>query len=43
MRAQLEGSQAVAEAVVLCRPEVIAAYPLSPQTHIVEPLSRKIK
>jgi pyruvate ferredoxin oxidoreductase alpha subunit len=43
MRAQIEGSQAVAEAVVLCRPEVIAAYPLSPQTHIVEPLSRKIK
>ncbi len=32
----MEGSQAVAEAVALCRPEVICAYPISPQTHIVE-------
>jgi pyruvate ferredoxin oxidoreductase alpha subunit len=36
---QLEGSRAVAEAVALCRPEVIGAYPISPQTHIVERLS----
>ena len=36
MRSQLEGSQAVAKAVALCRPEVICAYPISPQTHIVE-------
>jgi pyruvate ferredoxin oxidoreductase alpha subunit len=43
MREQREGSQAVAEAVVLCRPEVIAAYPISPQTHIVERLSRMVK
>ena len=43
MHAQIEGSQAVAEAVVLCRPEVIAAYPISPQTHIVERLSRMVK
>jgi pyruvate ferredoxin oxidoreductase alpha subunit len=43
VRAQIEGSQAVAEAVVLCRPEVIAAYPISPQTHIVERLSRMVK
>lgn len=43
MRAQIEGSRAVAEAVVLCRPEVIAAYPISPQTHIVERLSRMVK
>ena len=43
MRAQIEGSQAVAQAVVLCRPEVIAAYPISPQTHIVERLSRLVK
>ena len=42
MRRQIEGSQAVAEAVVLCRPEVIAAYPISPQTHIVERLSRLV-
>ena len=39
MRSQIEGSQAVARAVVLCRPEVISAYPISPQTHIVEALS----
>ncbi|MDP3090556.1 MAG: transketolase C-terminal domain-containing protein [Nitrospira sp.] len=43
MLAQIEGSQAVADAVVLCRPEVIAAYPISPQTHIVERLSRMVK
>ena len=35
----MEGSQAVAQAVALCRPEVICAYPISPQTHIVEVLS----
>src|SRR5919204_1977385 len=39
MRSQLEGSQAVAKAVARCRPEVISAYPISPQTHIVEALS----
>ena len=36
MLRQIEGSRAVAEAVALCRPEVICAYPISPQTHIVE-------
>jgi pyruvate ferredoxin oxidoreductase alpha subunit len=36
---QLEGSAAVAETVALCRPEVVCAYPISPQTHIVEGLS----
>jgi pyruvate ferredoxin oxidoreductase alpha subunit len=40
---QLEGSRAVAETVARCRPEVIAAYPISPQTHIVEGLSRLVK
>ena len=40
MLKQIEGSRAVAEAVALCRPEVICAYPISPQTHIVEGLSR---
>jgi pyruvate ferredoxin oxidoreductase alpha subunit len=40
---QVEGSRAVAEAVALCRPEVICAYPISPQTHIVENLSRLVK
>jgi pyruvate ferredoxin oxidoreductase alpha subunit len=40
---QTEGSQAVAEAVARCRPEVICAYPISPQTHIVEALSEHVK
>ncbi len=40
---QVEGSRAVAEAVAACRPEVICAYPISPQTHIVEGLSRIVK
>lgn len=31
MLSQIEGSQAVARAVTLCRPEVIAAYPISPR------------
>ena len=43
MRSQIEGSQAVAHAVTLCRPEVIAAYPISPQTHIVESLSDRVR
>src|SRR5947209_1962327 len=40
---QMEGSRAVAEAVALCRPEVICAYPISPQTHIVEGLSELVR
>jgi pyruvate ferredoxin oxidoreductase alpha subunit len=40
---QVEGSQAVAEAVALTRPEVICAYPISPQTHIVEGLGELVK
>jgi pyruvate ferredoxin oxidoreductase alpha subunit len=40
---QCEGSHAVAEAVGLCRPEVICAYPISPQTHIVEGLSEMVR
>ena len=43
MLEQIEGSQAVAKAVAACRPEVVAAYPISPQTHIVETLSRLVK
>ncbi len=38
----LEGSQAIARAVALCRPQVVAAYPITPQTHIVEAISRMI-
>ena len=43
MRDQLEGSQAVARAVARCRPEVVSAYPISPQTHIVEALSDMVR
>ena len=43
MLKQIEGSKAVAEAVALCRPEVICAYPISPQTHIVEGLGEMVK
>lgn len=38
----IEGSAAVAHAVALCRPQVIAAYPITPQTHIVENLAKLI-
>jgi pyruvate ferredoxin oxidoreductase alpha subunit len=40
---QVEGSRAVAEAVARCRPQVIPAYPISPQTHIVEALAELVK
>jgi pyruvate ferredoxin oxidoreductase alpha subunit len=40
MLRQIEGSQAVADAVMLCRPQVISAYPITPQTHIVEDLAQ---
>ncbi|WP_421735734.1 hypothetical protein [Cellulomonas sp.] len=43
MLRQVEGSKAVAAAVAACRPQVICAYPISPQTHIVEELSRMVK
>ena len=43
MLKQMEGSHAVAEAVALCRPEVICAYPISPQTHIVEGIGEMVK
>jgi pyruvate ferredoxin oxidoreductase alpha subunit len=43
MREQIEGSRAVARSVAACRPGVICAYPISPQTHIVEALSTLVK
>ena len=43
MLRQIEGSHGVAEAVALCRPEVICAYPITPQTHIVEDLGSIVK
>ena len=41
-RRMMEGSQAVASAVALCRPQVISAYPITPQTHIVQELGQKV-
>jgi len=42
MQRAIEGSQAIAHAVAMCRPQVIAAYPITPQTHIVERLSKLV-
>ncbi len=42
MREALEGSQAIARAVSMCKPDVVAAYPITPQTHIVENLSKLV-
>lgn len=39
MKKILEGSQAVAEIVRLIKPKVVSAYPITPQTHIVETLA----
>lgn len=39
MLKQIEGSYAVAQVVAHCRPNVISAYPITPQTHIVEELA----
>lgn len=38
----MEGSHAVAEIVKRCRPQVVAAYPITPQTHIVEALAQMV-
>ncbi|QLP96671.1 MAG: pyruvate ferredoxin oxidoreductase [Rhodoblastus sp.] len=43
MLKQIEGSHAMAETIALCRPEVICAYPITPQTHIVEGLGELVK
>lgn len=39
MKELIEASHAIAEAVKVVKPDVIAAYPITPQTHIVERLS----
>lgn len=43
MRKQIEGSQAIAQTVAVCQPDVICAYPISPQTHIVEALDDLVR
>ena len=40
MKEFVEGSHAVAEVVRQCKPGVISAYPITPQTHIVEDLAQ---
>jgi len=40
MKKILEGSHAVSEAARLAKVQVVAAYPITPQTHIVEALSQ---
>jgi pyruvate ferredoxin oxidoreductase alpha subunit len=42
MKKVIEGSMAVSLAVKVCRPHVISAYPITPQTHIVENLSQMV-
>lgn len=42
MKKILEGSRAAAEAVVLCDPKLTVAYPITPQTHIVEDVAKFI-
>ncbi|MFO1131103.1 MAG: pyruvate ferredoxin oxidoreductase [Hyphomicrobiales bacterium] len=43
MLEQLEGSKAMARVISLCRPQVICAYPITPQTHIVEGLGDLVR
>ena len=43
MRRQIEGSRGIAEAVALSRPQVVPAYPITPQTHIVEAVGVMVK
>jgi pyruvate ferredoxin oxidoreductase alpha subunit len=38
----IEGSHAIAHAVMCCSPDVVSAYPITPQTHIVEHLSQLV-
>lgn len=38
----MEGSIAIAQAVRACRPAVISAYPITPQTHIIESLAEMV-
>ena len=40
---QIEGSKAMARTIALCRPQVVCAYPITPQTHIVEGVGELIR
>ncbi|MCK4273571.1 MAG: pyruvate ferredoxin oxidoreductase, partial [Dehalococcoidales bacterium] len=41
-RVGIEVSIAIADAVKLANPDVVAAYPITPQTHIVEHLAELV-
>ncbi len=43
MKRFLSGDEALAEGVRLCRPKVISAYPITPQTVVVERLSEMVE
>lgn len=43
MLRRIEGSQAVAGTVAACRPQVVCAYPVTPQTRIGEALGRMVR
>lgn len=43
MLEQIEGSKAMAETIARCRPQVVCAYPITPQTHIVEGLGELVR
>ena len=43
MLRQIEGSRAVGQVVAACRPQVVCAYPITPQTHIVEAIGAMVK
>jgi len=43
MLEQIEGSKAMARTIALCRPQVVCAYPITPQTHIVEGLGDLVR
>jgi len=38
----LEGSMAVAQTVKTCKPNIVSAYPITPQTHIVEDIAQMV-
>ncbi len=42
MKEFVEGSHAIAQIIKACRPGVISAYPITPQTHIVEDLAQMV-
>ncbi|MFA6130218.1 MAG: pyruvate ferredoxin oxidoreductase [Candidatus Omnitrophota bacterium] len=42
MKEFVEGSHAIAEIIKSCQPGVISAYPITPQTHIVEDLAQMV-